>query len=74
MFEILVLVLFIWLTVKVVGLGLTIAWGVTKVIASLLFVIAIPTLFGCLLFAGGIVHLLPIGLLSAALGILKLGR
>jgi len=74
MFELLILVLFIWLTVKAVGLGLTVAWGVTKVIASLLLAIAIPTLFGCLLFAGGVVLLLPIALLSAALGLLKLGR
>lgn len=74
MFEILILVLFIWLAVKVIGLGLTIAWGVTKAIASLLFIIAIPTLFGCLLFAGGVVLLLPVALLSAAFGLLRLGQ
>ncbi len=73
MFELLILVLCIWLAVKVVGVGLTIAWGVTKVIASLLFFFAIPALIGCLLFAGGALLLLPLALLSAALGLLKLG-
>ncbi len=74
MFEFLILVLFIWLTTKVIALGLKVAWGFTKVIASLLLVIALPTLFGCLLFASGVVLLLPIALISAALGILKLGQ
>lgn len=73
MFEILILVLFIWLAFKVIGLGLTIAWSVTKAIASLLFIIAIPALIGCLLFAGGALLLLPLALLSAAFGLLKLG-
>jgi len=74
MFEILIFALSIWLTVKIVTVGLKLAWGLTKVIASLLLVIALPTLFGCLLFAGGVVLLLPIALLSAALGLLKLGQ
>lgn len=74
MFELLILVLFIWLTIKVIALGLKLAWGLTKVIASLLLVIALPALFGCLLFASGVVLLLPIALLSAALWIMKLGE
>jgi len=74
MFELLILVLFIWLTIKVIALGLRLAWGLTKGIASLLLVIALPTLIGCLLFASGIVLLLPIALLSAALWIIKLGQ
>jgi len=73
MFEFLIFVLFIWLAVKVVSLGVKLAWGLTKGIASLLLFIALPTLFGCLLFAGGVMLLLPIALLSAALGVLKLG-
>ncbi len=74
MFALLIFVLFIWLTIKVIALGLKLAWGLTKVIASLLLVIALPTLFGCLLFASGVVLLLPIALLSAALWIMKLGE
>jgi len=74
MFEMLVLVVFVWLAVKIVTLGLKLAWSLATVIASLLLFIAVPTLLACFLFAGGVVLLLPIGLLSAALGILKLGR
>jgi len=74
MFELFILILFIWLTIKTVALGLRLAWGLTKGIASLLLIIALPTLAGCLLFAGGVVLLLPIALLSAALGIMKLGQ
>ncbi len=74
MFEILIFVLSIWLTVKIVTVGLKLAWGLTKAAASLLLLIALPTLFGCLLFAGGALLLLPIALLSAALGLLKLGQ
>ncbi len=74
MFELLILVVFIWLAIRAVALGLKLAWGLTKGIASLLLIIAFPALFGCLLFAGGVVLLLPIALLSAALWIMKLGQ
>ena len=47
------------------------AWGMAKIIASVLFVIALPLLVLSLLFAGGLVLLIPLGLTALALGILK---
>jgi len=74
MFEFLIFVVFIWLAVKAITLSLRLAWGLTKGIAALLLFLALPALLGCLLFAGGVVLLLPLALLSAALGVLKLGQ
>ena len=71
MFELLVIILFCWLSFKAIGLALTITWGAAKILATLLFLIAVPVLFICLLFAGGIVLLLPLGLISGAVWVLK---
>lgn len=69
--EVLVVILCIWLTVKIIGLGWKIAWGTTKVAASLLLTVALPLLAGCLLFAGGLLILLPLALIALAWGLLK---
>lgn len=71
MFELLVIILFCWLSFKTIGLALTITWGAAKILATLLFLIAVPILVACLLFAGGIVLLLPLGLISGAVWVLK---
>ena len=71
MLEILTIVLFCWLSFKLLGLFFRIAWGMAKFIASVLFVIALPLLVLCLIFAGGMLLLIPLGLLALALGILK---
>ena len=71
MFELLVLILFVWLFAKAVGLALRVTWGIAKVAAVILFVLAVPALIGCLLVAGGIALLLPVALIGAAWGILK---
>ena len=70
-FEIAATVLFIWLSFKVLKLTFKITWGVAKVLAIVLFVIALPTLIGCLLFTGGLVLLLPLALVGAAFGLVK---
>ena len=70
MFELFVIILFVWLSVKFLGLAFKITWGLAKIIASLLFVAAVPALFGCLLFAGGLVLLAPIALILIAIGVL----
>ena len=62
MFELLVIILFCWLSFKAIGLALTLTWGAAKILAALLFAIAVPVLFVCLLFAGGVVLLLPLAL------------
>ena len=71
MFEILVTVLCIWLFIKGIGLALRLAWGMAKIVATILMVLALPVLVVCLLFAGGLLLLLPVALVAIAVGILK---
>lgn len=70
-FEIIITILFIGLFIAALRLTFKITWGITKIIAILLFVIAIPALIGCLLFAGGAVLLLPLALIGLAFGLVK---
>ncbi len=42
-----------------------------KIAATLLIGLALPILIGCLLFAGGLLLLLPLGMIAIALGLLK---
>ena len=71
MLELLIVILFIWLSVKVVGFLLGLAWGTAKILGSLLFALAVPALFLCLLFAGGAALFLPVILIAGAYGIVK---
>ena len=71
MFELLVFVLFVWLFVKTVGLTFRVTWGLAKIIAVILFALAVPALFVCLLVIGGAAILIPVALVAAAFGILK---
>ncbi len=71
MLEILSVILFCWLFFKALGLAFRVAWGTTKLIASLLFALAVPMLVVCLVFAGGIALLLPLALVGLAFGLLK---
>lgn len=71
MLEILFTVLFVWLLMKTIGLAFRVAWGATKIVASILFSLAIPLLVLCLIFAGGLLVLVPLAMLGAAFGLLK---
>ena len=71
MLEIFATVLFCWLFFKAIGLAFRVAWGTTKIIASLLFAVAIPMLLAGVLFAGGILLLLPLILVGIAFALLK---
>lgn len=71
MLELLILVLCVWLAGKVIGLAFRVAWGTAKIAASVLFTIAVPLLIGCLVFAGGLLILIPALLLVIAFGILR---
>jgi len=71
MMELLVVVLFCWLFFKAVGLAFRMAWGTAKILASVLFGLAVPLLVLCLIFAGGIFLLLPLALVGIAFGILR---
>ena len=46
MFELLSLIVFGWLALKVIGLGLRVTWGLAKFAAAALFVLAFPALIG----------------------------
>ena len=71
MLELIITVLFIWLFFKGLGLLLRLSWGITTLVVSLLFTIALPLLGFCLFFAGGLIILLPLGLVALAFGLLK---
>ena len=71
MFELLVLVAFAWLFAKAIGLAFKVTWGLAKVVAVILFTMALPALIGCFLVAGGVALLIPVALVGAAWGILK---
>jgi hypothetical protein len=71
MFEILTVAIFVWLLVKFIGFMFKLTWGVTKIVASILMVVALPVLIVCLVFASGIALLVPIVLIAIAAGILK---
>ena len=71
MFELLVFILFVWLFVKSFGLTFRVTWGLAKIIAVILFALAVPALFVCILVIGGVAILIPVALAAAAFGILK---
>ena len=71
MFELLTVVLFIWLLVKTIGLALRLTWGMAKISAGILIGLAFPALIICLVFVGGIALLIPIVMLGIAASIVK---
>lgn len=71
MLELLIIFLFCGIFFKAVGLAFRMAWGAAKIVASLLFAVAVPLLIGILMFAGGILLLIPVVLILIAFGILK---
>ena len=71
MIQILVIALFCYLGFKALGLFFRIAWGAANIAATVLFVLALPMLVGCLVFAGGILLAIPLALMAVAFGLLK---
>ena len=71
MMELVVLIVFCWLFFKAVGLAFRMAWGTAKIIASVLFAVAVPLLVLCLIFAGGVFLLMPLALIGIAFGVVK---
>lgn len=71
MLEVLTVVVCVWLFWNVLKLFFKITWGAAKMIAVLLVIAALPALIGCLLFAGGVLLLLPVALIAIAWGLLK---
>lgn len=71
MFDLLVLILFCWIFFGSIKLMFKIAWGLAKILAVILLVLSLPSLIGCLLYASGVILLLPVVLISIAWGMLK---
>ena len=71
MFELIAVVFFMYIMFKAIGLMLKLTWGMAKIAASILIALALPALIGCLLFAGGIVLLVPLAMIAIAAGIVK---
>jgi hypothetical protein len=71
MFELLAIVIFVWLLVKSIGFMFKLTWGAAKIIAAILITLAFPVLFVSLIFAGGIALLAPLVIIAIAAGILK---
>lgn len=71
MIEFLITVLFLWLSYKFIGLALKITWSVAKLIASLLFIVALPSLVICFLFAGGLLLIIPVLMVIGAIALLS---
>ena len=71
MLDILLTILFISLFFWTIKLIFQLTWGIAKVIAVILMIIALPTLIGGLMVAGGLILLIPIALIIGAIGIIK---
>lgn len=71
MFELLTLAIFLWLFVKAIGFAFRLTWGIAKIAASILIGLALPVLILCLIFAGGVLLLVPLVMIAIAAGILK---
>jgi hypothetical protein len=72
MLEILTVAVFLWLMAKSVGFMMKLTWGLAKVVAAVLMVLALPSLIICLVFASGLALLLPILLVAIAACLLKI--
>lgn len=71
MFELLVVIIFCGLLVKVLKLAFSITWGMAKIAATVLCVLACPLLILCLLFASGLALIIPILIIVGAYSMLK---
>lgn len=69
--EILIVIGFCWLLFKGLGLIFKVAWCSAKVAATVLLAVAVPLLAVILIFAGGLLLLIPLGLLGIAFALLK---
>lgn len=70
MLEILVSIATLALFFYAIKLAFKITWGIAKIIAIILFVIALPLLVVLLFVAGGAILFLPLGLVVASIVLL----
>ena len=73
MIELISVGIYLWLLFVVGKLLFKVAWGATKVVAGILFVLSFPAIACAVLLASGLILLLPVGLLAIAVILLKGG-
>lgn len=73
MFELLTVIFFGWLLIRGIGLAFKLTWGLAKIVAGILMVLSLPLLILFLIFAGGLILLIPIAMVAIAVGIMKTG-
>ena len=61
----------VWFFAKAVKLVFKMTWGVAKLAATVLLVLAVPALILCLIFASGLLFLVPVGITAAAFALVK---
>ena len=71
LFEIIFTVLAIVLLFFAFKLALKLTWGAAKIAAICLLVLSVPLLIVLLIFAGGLLLLLPVALIAGAIGLIK---
>ena len=71
MFTLFVILVFGWLFFKSGGLAVHLTWGLAKIVATLLFVVALPLLVVFAVLGALLPLLVPVALVAAAYGILK---
>ena len=71
MFELLTIIIFLWLALKVIGIAWKLTWGLAKICAGILIALAFPALFLIVSFVGGVALMIPVLMLVIAAGILK---
>ena len=71
MFELLSVIVFFWMLIKTISLALKLNWGMAKIIAGILIVLALPMLIVFLLFVGGAILIIPVAMIGIAAGIMK---
>ena len=71
MFELISVIVFVWLLIKAISLALKLTWGMVKIIAGILIVLALPMLIVFLLFVGGAILIIPVAMIGIAAGIMK---
>ena len=71
MLTILSLLLFGWLFFAFLKTAFRVSWCLTKVLASILSVLALPLLVICMIFAGSALLLIPLLLIAAAFGLVS---
>ncbi len=71
MIKLLTVVVFLWLLFQTVGLTFKLTWGVAKIVAGILMVLALPMLILSLVLVGGALLLVPIIMVCVAAGIAK---